>query len=156
MRLSRTVMYSIRLLFNLAKSGNTVMAEDMARESDIPRPYASKILQRLAKYGYLESYKGRGGGFKLHPKSLELTLMEVIYLLEGDMKLDQCLFEFSDCTKENPCAFCKEWNDLSDQISNLFLQFKIKDFLYEFRKSETFNLNTVEKFAGEINVSNVA
>lgn len=129
MKISKTSIYAIRLIVNLAKqkSGELFMAEELAGSENIPKHYAAKILQRLAKYNFVESYKGRGGGFKLTNKSWNLSLFEVIELLDGTLKLDHCFFEFLGCSISDPCAFCKEWNIISNQYMILLVNFRISD-----------------------------
>ena len=129
MKVSKTSIYAIRLIVRLAKeeNKNLLMVEELAKEEKIPKHYAAKILQRLAKYDYVDSFKGRGGGFRLTNKSWNLSLYEVIEFLDGKIKLEYCFFEFSSCSVADPCTFCKEWNIISNQIIDLLINYKIGD-----------------------------
>ena len=129
MKVSKTSIYAIRLIVRLAKQDNDdlLMVEDLAREEKIPKHYAAKILQRLAKYDYVDSFKGRGGGFRINISAWNLSLYELIELLDGKIKFDHCFFEFFGCTISDPCSFCKEWNFISAQITELLLRFKVGD-----------------------------
>ena len=140
MKVSKTSIYAIRLIVRLAKedNGNLFMVEDLAREENVPKHYAAKILQRLAKYEYVDSFKGRGGGFRVNASSWNLTLYELIELLDGRIKFDHCFFEFFGCTVDKPCSFCKEWKFISSQISELLMRFKVADLAKEKSTNEVF------------------
>ncbi len=129
MKISKTSIYAVRLIVRLArqKDNNLLMVEELAKEENIPKHYAAKILQRLAKYNYVDSFKGRGGGFRLNKDAWDLSLYELIELLDGKIKSDHCFFEFFGCSVSDPCTFCKEWLFISSQINELLSQFKIGD-----------------------------
>lgn len=147
MKVSKTSIYAIRLIIRLAKEeyGNLIMVEDLAKEEKIPKHYAAKILQRLAKYDYVDSFKGRGGGFRLNISAWNLSLYELIELLDGKIKFDHCFFEFFGCTISDPCSFCKEWNFISTQITELLLRFKVGDLANGKSSEEIFkNIETIQ------------
>ena len=64
---TKTGEYAIRAILFLARQSreNLIMSSEIAKSEDIPAHYLAKILQRMAKYGYVDSFKGRGGGFKI-------------------------------------------------------------------------------------------
>ena len=68
---TKTGEYAIRAILFLARQPkeNLIMSSEIAKSEEIPSHYLAKILQRMAKFGYVDSFKGRGGGLKL-PKQL--------------------------------------------------------------------------------------
>lgn len=133
MQLSKTAGYAVRSIVYLAREGNGKFckAQDIAKNENIPKHYAAKILQRLARSGYIESSKGRGGGFKLAHKMNDLSIYELINSMQEDIKTNSCLFDFVDCSDENPCPFCKKWRGLSKQINDFLLNQTIGDLANE-------------------------
>ncbi|MGE5410507.1 MAG: RrF2 family transcriptional regulator, partial [Clostridiales bacterium] len=61
---TKTGEYAIRAVLYLARQPREklVMSAEIAKSEDIPAHYLAKILQRMAKFGYVDSFKGRGGG----------------------------------------------------------------------------------------------
>ena len=150
MNLSKTSIYAVRLMVNLAKRNrnNLVMVEDIAAEERIPKHYAAKILQRLAKFELLDSYKGRGGGFRLSKKALTISVFEILEIMDGTINLDKCLFEFRGCTNDNPCDFCKEWKSVSNEIQRLLCDYRLGDLSFKREISENISkYNKAQVFA---------
>jgi Rrf2 family protein len=76
---------------------------EIAKEIEAPEAYSGKILQTLTKHGLLHSMKGRGGGFFFHDNQSNLTLYNVIHIMEGDNCFHKCGFGLKDCNIDNPC-----------------------------------------------------
>lgn len=104
-----------------------IFVKDIAENEKMPYHYIGKILQRLRKFGYVESCKGRGGGFRIIEKTKECSILEIINTVQGDMELDTKIFELDSCCDGNECRFCKKWRSLNDQITLLLMTQKIKD-----------------------------
>ena len=77
--------------------------EEIAKEIEAPLAYTAKILQTLTKNKLLESMKGRGGGFYFNGNHSNLTLHDVIYLVEGDDSFHRCGIGLKQCNNDNPC-----------------------------------------------------
>ena len=133
MQLSKTAGYTVRSILHLARQtdGNRIMAKEIAKDENIPKHYAAKILQQLARAGYADSYKGRGGGFMLAPKMNNLSIYDVIGIAQNNTKIDACLFDLVGCKDETPCPFCEKWKGISKQINDLLLNQKVSDLAHE-------------------------
>lgn len=137
MKITKTTEYAIRAILYLAAStnGSKVMAKDVAKDENIPYHYAAKILQQLGKYGYVNSFKGRGGGFRITPLAKRTSLLKIANNMQGKLKLDNCLFDFQDCNYEKLCPFCEKWNGISNQITDLLMEQKVGALATEFSKN---------------------
>jgi len=76
---------------------------EIAREIEAPEAFSAKILQTLTKHKLLDSMKGRGGGFFFFDNTSNLTLYDVIHVVEGDGTFHKCGFGLKNCNDENPC-----------------------------------------------------
>lgn len=115
--LSKSTEYAIRALVfvrirNL-ESGRPGVTE-IAREIEAPVPYSAKILHTLTKHGLLHSMKGRGGGFFFDGDRQAPTLYEVINVMEGDARFNDCAFGLKYCNEENPCPLHEHYAKLRD------------------------------------------
>jgi Rrf2 family protein len=118
---SKTGEYAIRAILFLARQpkDKLIMSSEVAEKEDIPTHYLAKILQRMAKYGYVDSFKGRGGGFKITELAKKSSILEIVERVEGPVINLKCITGLKECDEENPCPLHQEWADLRNKIYNL-------------------------------------
>src|SRR5688572_29674406 len=82
---SRTAEYAIRAFVFLARvpEGKYAMAKTIAEREQIPAHFLAKILQDMARKGFLRSNKGPAGGFSLRIPAAQIRLLQVIEALDG-------------------------------------------------------------------------
>lgn len=118
---TKTGEYAIRAILFLARQpkDSLIMSSDIAKTEDIPAHYLAKILQRMAKYGYVDSFKGRGGGFKITELAKKSSILEIVERVEGPVINLKCVTGLKECTDANPCPLHAEWAELRNRIYNL-------------------------------------
>ena len=83
MRLRSSTDFGLRALMRLAgQPGQAFSTGEMAGELGISRHHLTKVIQSLSKGGLVETRRGTGGGFTLARAAEEVTLGEVVRLLE--------------------------------------------------------------------------
>jgi Rrf2 family protein len=92
---------------------------EIAREIEAPEAYSAKILQTLVRHQLLESMKGRGGGFFYDKYQSDITIYEVIHVMEGDGCFHKCGFGLKNCNSENPCPLHDEYIVVRDGFFNI-------------------------------------
>ena len=91
MRLTAFTDYGLRALMRLAGAPDRVFTtEEMASEFEISRNHLAKVVQDLARAGYISTQRGIGGGFRLATEPGSITLGNVVRLLEGRHALVEC------------------------------------------------------------------
>lgn len=93
--------------------------DEIAREIEAPRFFTAKILQRLVRQGFINSLKGKGGGFYFDEDKSELSIKEVIRATEGDKIITGCGFGLKHCSEDNPCPLHEEYRSIRDAINRL-------------------------------------
>ena len=78
-------------------------ARQLATDGNFSYELGCKILQKLHKAGLVESSMGPKGGFALRRKPSEITLMEIINVLQGRIRLNRCLLGGEGCEFESDC-----------------------------------------------------
>lgn len=118
---TKTGEYAIRAILFLARQPKEalIMSSEIAEKEDIPAHYLAKILQRMAKYGYVDSFKGRGGGFKITELAKKSSILEIVERVEGPVINLKCVTGLKECDEENPCPLHEEWAELRNRIYNL-------------------------------------
>ncbi|MDP6700895.1 MAG: Rrf2 family transcriptional regulator [Candidatus Latescibacteria bacterium] len=117
---SQTSKYAIRALVHLAHYESTPrLSPEIAEELDIPKCFLAKILQDLVRRNLLQSFKGRGGGFKLARAPDRITLLEIVQAVEGPEFGQHCLLGLSECGDHNPCPLHDQWTLHGNQFLNM-------------------------------------
>jgi Rrf2 family iron-sulfur cluster assembly transcriptional regulator len=89
--------------------------------------YLEQVAAPLKKAGLINAYRGSGGGYKLAKKASEISVLEVISALEGDIKIASCLGA-GKCRIEKRCPSKKIYVRLQDELNRGLENIKISDF----------------------------
>ena len=92
---------------------------EISSEIDTPPPFTAKILQRLVRMGFLESMKGKNGGYYFNPDKPPVPLKKVIVAIEGDKIFTGCGFGLSHCDEFNPCPLHDAYGPIREAIDRL-------------------------------------
>jgi len=114
--------YALRALVYIQvenKKGRMAGIAEIAREIEAPQFFTAKILQRLARNGFVMSRKGRGGGFFFDPEKPDVPIRDVIIAVEGDEIFKGCGFGLKFCDEENPCPLHKRYAPIRNRINRL-------------------------------------
>ncbi len=117
MLFSKTQEYALQSLILLATTPAVFqLNRDLAERLNLPGPYLAKVLKRLTQLGYLDSAKGRGGGYRIHPRALGASVGEIVAAADGAPR-DGCILGLSKCTDQVPCPLHVRWVALRAKLS---------------------------------------
>ncbi len=92
MKLTSYTNYALRSLQLAAvRAPALVRVDDVANIHGLSRPHIVKIVHELGKAGYLETIRGRGGGFRLGRPADEIVVGQVVRLTEGTIDVVECM-----------------------------------------------------------------
>jgi Rrf2 family protein len=111
MRLTRAAEYAIRCILYLANRGQGVLTsrKDIAENAEIPPHFLAKIAQDLAKARLVDIRQGARGGFSLAKAPQDITLLEVVETMIGEIYLNDCVAKPSSCNVLDACAVHRVW-----------------------------------------------
>jgi Rrf2 family protein len=112
---------------------------EIAKEIDAPYFFTAKILQRLVKQGFVESSKGKGGGFYFDTNKPKVSLKNLVTSIEGDKSFSGCGFGLKQCNENNPCPLHSRYAAIREAIQNLLNNESVQSLalkLTEGRKKE--------------------
>jgi len=91
MRLKNYTNYALRTLQMAAlRAPALTRVDQVAAAHGISRAHITKIVHELGKAGYIETVRGRGGGFRLAKDPSAITLGEIVRLTEAPIELVEC------------------------------------------------------------------
>ena len=117
--LTKSTEYAIRALVYVQLQNWKQMrpgVPEIAREIEAPTAFTAKILHDLTSRGVLESMKGRGGGFFFPRNQSDLSLYQVIMVMEGDKLFTKCGFGLKNCSDSNPCPLHDQYESLREGL----------------------------------------
>lgn len=91
--------YAIRIVLHLAQCAPQVASAPMASEQlGITYPYFTKIASALKQASLIESVKGSGGGYRLARPASDISLYDIVCVMQGEIHLNHCLEENGVCS----------------------------------------------------------
>jgi Rrf2 family transcriptional regulator, iron-sulfur cluster assembly transcription factor len=108
--ISNTCKYAIRAVIYISmnqQDGKNVGIKEISQNLEMPSPFLSKILQQLAKKKVLNSIKGPNGGFTLAASPDELTVWEIVEIIDGTDLFKDCFLGLNMCHGDkNVKSYC--------------------------------------------------
>lgn len=116
--LTKSTEYAIRALVFIQLKNNLNQRPgviEVSSEIDAPTAFTAKILQTLTKHELIGSMKGRGGGFFFTDRNKNLSLYQVITIMEGTSVFTRCGFGLSQCNDSKPCPLHHRYAAVRDE-----------------------------------------
>ena len=126
MRLTRYTDYSLRVLIHLALHDDRLCSiGEMSRTYDVSHNHLMKVVNALARDGFIQTVRGRAGGMRLARPPEEITVGEVVRRTEEGFELADC----SGCALSPACGLTSVLAKGMQAILAVFDSFTIADLL---------------------------
>jgi Rrf2 family protein len=135
LKLTRKADYGLISLKHLAQARGSASAKEIADRYGIPLPLLAKVLQRLARSGFLQSEHGTNGGYRLSRDPHQITTLEVIRSIDGPVFLTSCFTEEHDCGLTARCNIREPLRKVHESIQLLLQNITIADLCDEEEQS---------------------
>ena len=143
MKLSKKSEYGLRALIELTLAHGTAMLQrhDIAARQHIPVEFLEQILLALKRAGLLSSRRGMKGGYTLIKQPQDITLGQVIRILDGPLAPIGCVSKTAyqkcgDCPYANKaqCPVQHVMGTVRDAIAGILDHYTLADFASGHRK----------------------
>jgi len=129
--ISQTVEYALRAAVHLARHiPQAQTTDEIAKATQVPRPYLSKVLQGLNRAGIVQSQRGLGGGITLTRKASELTILQIINAVEPLQRIHTCPLKLSS-HGIRLCSLHRRLDDALAGVEKAFSQTTLAEILDE-------------------------
>lgn len=117
MQITRETDYAVRCVIHLAETDKeVVMVREIALESEIPKSFLAKILQKLSKGGIVQSLRGVKGGYQLAKQPSEISLLDVLEAMDGPCSMNICAIDKERCNLSATCSAHPLWVEVRKDV----------------------------------------
>ena len=110
-KVSRRADYATRVLLTLAAAPPEAMlsAAELSAQTDVPQPFLHKVVQDLARAGFVRTIAGADGGATLLRPAGSITLLDIFQAIEGPLCINVCLIRPGACPRDETCPVHPVW-----------------------------------------------
>lgn len=136
MFLSRKCVYALRAIMYVAQNNNDeyVSISKISENLNISFHFLTKILQVLTQSKIMKSFRGPNGGVSLIKPANDITLLDIIQLMDGEQIFHQCLLGLPDCDDKHPCPLHDQWTYHCRSLEKIFAEITIEELVEKINK----------------------
>jgi Rrf2 family cysteine metabolism transcriptional repressor len=131
MKFSTRARYGTKAVLELSLQWGKgpVLLKDIAQRQEIPLPYLEHLIRPLVKAGIIKTIRGTRGGVSLLKPPKEVTLSEVIQLLEGSIAPVACVDNPSLYARSDSCVTHDIWAEVKKAMNKVFESTTFEDLV---------------------------
>lgn len=135
MKLSTKGRYGVKAMVDLAINygEQPVSIKNISQRQNISEYYLEQLFSSLKKAKLIKSIRGAQGGYILNKAPEEITIQDVINVLEGPIEVSNCLEEVT-CNNIDCCATRLLWKKIKDSIDSVTSSITLKDIVDDYNE----------------------
>lgn len=116
--ITKKAEYAIVALADLAMlpPGQKTTTREIVERRNVPSNLIAQLLATIRQAGWVESTRGAGGGVLLCSDPEQITLREVIELIDGPVKITRCLLQSMPCGNKPSCPLRDVWQEAQEKM----------------------------------------
>lgn len=140
--LSSKTKYGLHAVIYLTRKFDKgpILISELAKAEHIPQKFLEAILLELKNHGILQSKKGKGGGYYLGRSPAQITMGQVIRVLEGPLAPVPCVSQTAyrkcaECRDERCCGIRLVMKDVREAIAKILDNTSFEDVIKKVDKT---------------------
>lgn len=132
MRITQESDYALRIITTMALHGDIIDASTISSATSVTQRFALKILNKLVKGEIISSFKGAKGGYKLAKPPADISLREVIELIDGPIAIARCVDSAESCSlkcDKTACVYHHIFDTISADLAKKLDNITIDDMM---------------------------
>ena len=135
MKISAKDEYGLRLLLQIARQGGPdgLTIAQLSESEGISEPYVGKITRMLRLAGFVQSTRGKKGGYVLSKDPQDIKVAEVLHALDGKLyDADFCGSHSGEqpfCTNSVDCSIRSLWKLVQTTIDQVLANVTLADMI---------------------------
>lgn len=135
--------YALKAVLDLAlhygNSSGAVTIHDIAKRTDTPIKFLEQVLLELKRGGFVESRRGKVGGYLLARPASQIKLGEVIRFIDGPVEPIGCVEKgYTGCNEIYKCIFRKIWQEVAEAVSGVVDNITFEDLANQLKTKQGF------------------
>ena len=133
MKLSTKGRYGVKAVFELAINYKKehVSIKSIAERRGVSECYLEQLFAQLRKAGIIKSIRGAYGGYALSRPPNQITVYEIINVLEGAIEISDCI-EDTTCNNIDCCATRLLWVRFKESIDSVLKSTTLQDMVDDY------------------------
>ncbi|MGL4730821.1 MAG: RrF2 family transcriptional regulator [Clostridium sp.] len=133
MKLSTKGRYGVKAMVDLAINygKNPISIKVISERQKISEYYLEQLFSTLRKAGLIKSIRGAAGGYVLAKAPEEVTIYDILEVLEGPIEISTCL-DSDCCDNIDCCATRMVWKKIKESIDSVTTSITLKDIVDDY------------------------
>lgn len=135
MKFTTRGIYGLRAMIDLAinKNQDPISIKSISERQNISENYLEQIIAVLKSNGFVKSSRGAKGGYSLNKKPKDISVGDILRVLEGDLNPVDCIIlnDEKQCEDSDLCVSKYVWKRISDSINEVVDSITLKDLVEE-------------------------
>lgn len=114
-----------------SRSPEKASAKEVSDQLNISFDVVARVLQVLAQKGILNSEQGVSGGYRLILGLKNLTLHQLVEIIDGPSSVVKCIAETGACEIQDSCNIVPPMKTLNDKLNQFYKTISIHELVEE-------------------------
>ncbi len=139
MKISTKGRYGLRVLLDIAthQDKGPVILRDISGRQNISEKYLWQVINPLKASGLVNSMRGAKGGYVLAKDPDDITLLEVVSILEGPICVVDCLADQGKCERSGACVTRAIWAKIDSGIKESMGRITLRELVEKQKEAES-------------------
>lgn len=137
MKISTKGRYGVRILLDLALHENETPRQihDIAESQQISEKYISRLIIDLRRAKMIRSIRGAKGGYRIARNPAEVTLLDIVEVMEGPLSIVDCVRSPQKCSRSCNCPSRRIWDGLNTEIREAMRKITLQNIIDNYHES---------------------
>ena len=135
MKLSTKGRYGVKAMVDLAihYGESPISIKSISQRQGISEYYLEQLFSALRKAKLIKSIRGAQGGYVLNKLPEEITVADIMEVLEGPIEISDCV-EGTTCNNGNCCATRLVWQKIKTSVEDVTTSVTLKDIVNDYNE----------------------
>lgn len=139
MKISTKGRYGLRVLMDIAahQEKGPVILRDISARQEISEKYLWQVINPLKSAGLVNSTRGAKGGYVLAKAPGDITLLEIVSILEGPVSVVDCVGSPDQCGRSSACVTRNVWGKIETGIKDAMARITLQEIVDQQKDAES-------------------
>lgn len=139
MKITHKGDYALKTILDLALhyDSGLITIHKLAKQADIPIKFLEQVLLDLKRGGFVDSRRGKVGGYLLAKAPSKIKVGEIIRFIDGPLEPIACVEKkYSGCNDIYKCVFRKIWQEVTEATSKIVDNITVEDLVNQVKRTQ--------------------